>query len=94
MGAATQNCLWLSIKLACWNVRCFHKPIKQRGVQSIVSTNKIDIFDILESKFDDKSLQSMFRIRFQGMKVITTFRLIPKVVFLSCGIRGLSMLML
>lgn len=63
------------MKLACWNVRGFHKPLKQRSVQTIVGNQKIDIFGILESKLDEKALQFMLRVRFRGMKAIHNFML-------------------
>lgn len=59
-GATTQNCLRFSMKIACWNVRGFHKPLKQGSVQTLV--NKIDIFGLLESKFDGRALESMLQI--------------------------------
>ncbi|XP_073271517.1 uncharacterized protein [Primulina huaijiensis] len=61
------------MKLACWNIRGFHKPLKQRGVQTLVGTQHIDVIGILESKFDDKALQNLLRIRFPGMKATHNF---------------------
>ncbi|XP_073060321.1 uncharacterized protein [Primulina eburnea] len=59
--------------VACWNVRGLHKPLKQKSVQSLMHTRKIDVIGILESKLDEQSLSSMMRIRFPGMKVIHNF---------------------
>lgn len=61
------------MKIACWNIRGFHKPLKQRSVRSLLGAHKIDIFGILESKFDKKDLDSLMRIRFPGMQVINNF---------------------
>lgn len=58
------------MKISCWNVRGFHKPLKQRGVQYFMDTHKIDIFGILESKFDEK----MLRINFRGLIVVHNFQ--------------------
>ncbi|XP_073020815.1 uncharacterized protein [Primulina eburnea] len=62
------------MKLACWNVRGFHKPLKQKSAQSIMTTHKLDIFGILESKFDEKALNAMLRLRFRGMNAIHNFQ--------------------
>ncbi|XP_073039156.1 uncharacterized protein, partial [Primulina eburnea] len=64
--------------LACWNVRGLHKPLKQKSVQAILHTRNIDVLGILESKFDEKSLSSMMRIRFPGMRAIHNFCLNTK----------------
>lgn len=44
------------MKIACWNIRGFHKPLKQKSVRELMVTRKIDVFGILESKFDKKRL--------------------------------------
>ncbi|XP_073295036.1 uncharacterized protein [Primulina huaijiensis] len=66
------------MKLACWNIRGFHKPLKQKSVQYIMNTRKIEKFGILESKLDEKALQNLMRVRFQGMRVFHNFMLNDK----------------
>lgn len=66
------------MKLACWNIRGLHKPLKQRSVQSLVGTHKIDIFGILESNFDEKALLNMMRLCFRGMQDVQNFLVIAK----------------
>lgn len=62
------------MKITFWNIRGGHKPLKQWSVQTFVGTQKIDVFGILESKFDEKTLLTMMRIRFQGMTLFIIFR--------------------
>ncbi|XP_073275385.1 uncharacterized protein [Primulina huaijiensis] len=59
--------------VASWNIRGFHKPLKQKGVQNLVHSRKIDIVGILESKFNEKTLHNMMQIRFSDMKVVHNF---------------------
>ncbi|XP_073300490.1 uncharacterized protein [Primulina huaijiensis] len=47
--------------------RGFHKPLKQKSVQSLVNTHKIDVFGILESKMDENALHNLLRSRFPGI---------------------------
>lgn len=61
------------MKLACWNVRGLNRPLKQRSVRTICGTHRIDVFGILESKFDTKALDAMMSIRFQGMLAVNNF---------------------
>ncbi|XP_073021246.1 uncharacterized protein [Primulina eburnea] len=53
-------------------------PYPQKSAQSLMSTHRIDVFGILESKFDDMALNNMLRVRFQGMHVVNNFHLSPK----------------
>lgn len=73
-----------SMRIACWNVRGFHKALKQRSVQAIMATHKIDVIGILESKFDGKDLSTLLRIRFQGMSAVHN---------LDCDSRGRIMIL-
>ncbi|XP_073033909.1 uncharacterized protein [Primulina eburnea] len=63
------------MKIACWNIRGFHKPLKQKSVQTLFGSHKIDVFVILESKLDEKTNMNLMRIRFGGMKVTHNFLL-------------------
>ncbi|XP_073035341.1 uncharacterized protein [Primulina eburnea] len=66
------------MKVASWNIRGFPKPLKQKSVQSLGSTHKIDVFGILESKIDEKALHNLLRSRFPGIYVIHNFDIINK----------------
>lgn len=59
----------------------FYKPQKQKSVRSIMSTQRFDVFGVLESKFDQKVLGNLMWVRFAGMFVIHNFNFSSKVAF-------------
>lgn len=55
------------MKISCWNIRGFNKPLKQKCVQSMIKTRKLDIVCLLETKMDLEALNTALRLRFNGL---------------------------
>lgn len=67
------------MKIACWNIRGFNKPLKQKSVQAMVKLHNLDILCLLETKLDIAALDKFQRIRFTGMSCINNFAYSTKI---------------
>lgn len=41
------------MRLAAWNIRGFHKPLKHGGVQHLLLSKKIQVMAVLETKLTE-----------------------------------------
>lgn len=60
------------MKICCWNIRGFIKPLKQKCVQSLIKTHNLDIVCLLETKLELEALNKI-QLRFNGMSFLQNF---------------------
>ena len=54
------------MKIAFWNIRGFHLPLKQKGVEELVKKREISLMVLLETKLSVSGLEVVMRRRFRG----------------------------
>ena len=59
---------------AFWNIRGFHLPLKQKGVEALIKKRDIGIMAVLESKLSLNGLDGIMRRRFMGWKQVNNFQ--------------------
>lgn len=61
------------MKLASWNIRGFHKPLKHKGVQHLLKKQRINIVGLLETKLSEQSLNTVLQQSFAGIEAAHNF---------------------
>jgi len=61
------------MRLAFWNIRGFHLPLKQKGVEAMVRKREIGLLAVLETKLSESALDVFLRRRFIGWKQVNNF---------------------
>ena len=61
------------MKIACWNIRGFNKPLKQNGVKSFIKKHQVDVMGVLETKLNLDKLARVLKNKFQGWVQINNF---------------------
>ena len=61
------------MRLAFWNIRGFHLPLKQKGVEVLVRKREIGLLAVLETKLSESGLEVFMRRRFKGWKQVNNF---------------------
>lgn len=59
------------MKIECWNIRGFNKPLKQKCVQSLIKKQNLDMLCLLETKMDTVALNKALGLRFSGMSCLS-----------------------
>lgn len=65
------------IKLASWNVRGLNSPLKQKEVRHLISSNKIAICGILETRVREPNFEVTKSLTFGGWDVIHNYVCCP-----------------
>ncbi|XP_042401070.1 uncharacterized protein LOC121991112 [Zingiber officinale] len=63
------------MKVTAWNIRGFHKPLKNGGVQHLLQQRDIQIMALMETKLNEDSLSPILQRRFAGMGYAHNFDL-------------------
>ncbi|XP_073291149.1 uncharacterized protein [Primulina huaijiensis] len=66
------------MKIACWNVRGFNKPLKQSNAQGLIKKHNLSILGLLEVKVKACLVDRMMATNFPGMSFIHNFLLSDK----------------
>jgi len=61
------------MKVAFWNIRGFHLPLKQKGVEALVKKRDIGLVAVLETKLSVNGLDVIMNRRFKGWKQVNNF---------------------
>ena len=59
---------------AFWNIRGFHLPLKQKGVEALIRKRDIGIVAVLETKLSLNGLEVLMRRRFKGWNQVNNFQ--------------------
>jgi len=59
---------------AFWNIRGFHLPLKQKGVEDLVRRRDIGLLVVLETKLSLKGLENFLCRRFKGWSQVNNFQ--------------------
>ena len=59
---------------AFWNIRGFHLPLKQKGVEALVRRRDIGLLAVLETKLSMNGLENFMRRRFKGWNQVNNFQ--------------------
>ena len=59
--------------LAFWNIRGFHLPLKQKGVEALVRKRDIGLVAVLETKLSVNGLDALMKRRFKGWMQVNNF---------------------
>ena len=54
------------MKVAFWNIRGFHLPLKQKGVEALARKRDIGLLAVLETKLSKNGLDAFMCRRFRG----------------------------
>ncbi|XP_042472114.1 uncharacterized protein LOC122054743 [Zingiber officinale] len=63
------------MKVASWNIRGFHKPLKHGRVQHLLQQKDIQVMALMETKLNEDSLSPILQRRFSGMGHTHNFHL-------------------
>lgn len=58
------------MKISCWNIRGFYKPLKQKSVRSLTKSHKLVVVCLLESKMNLEALNQATRLHFSKMSFL------------------------
>ena len=61
------------MKIAAWNIRGFHLPLKQKGLQDFLKVKKVDIACILETKLKVGTLDNIMAVKFPSWQYTHNF---------------------
>jgi len=61
------------MRVAFWNIRGFHLPLKQKGVEDLATKKEISLLAVLETKLSIAGLEAFMRRRFRGWKQVNNF---------------------
>ena len=61
------------MKVAFWNIRGFHLPLKQKGVEALARKREIGLLAVLETKLSVSRLDEFMCRRFSGWKQVNNF---------------------
>jgi len=61
------------MRAAFWNIRGFHLPLKQKGVEALIKKYDIGLIAILETKLSGKGLDVLLNRRFRGWEQTNNF---------------------
>ncbi|XP_073041793.1 uncharacterized protein [Primulina eburnea] len=70
------------MKIACWNLRGFNKPLKQRNAQGFIKKRNLSILGLLEVKVKEHLVDRMMATNFPGLSFIQNFLLSDKILIL------------
>jgi len=61
------------MRMAFWNIRGFHLPLKQKGVEALARKREISLLAVLETKLSESGLEVFMCRRFKGWKQVNNF---------------------
>jgi len=61
------------MKVAFWNIRGFHLPLKQKGVEALARKRDIGLLAVLETKLSKNGLDAFMCRRFRGWNQVNNF---------------------
>jgi len=61
------------MRVAFWNIRGFHLPLKQKGVEALARKREFGLLAVLETKLSVSKLKDFMCRRFRGWKQVNNF---------------------